>query len=51
MRLAPHRFGRMDPVRPDYGGDAITSLIPALVGGRPALVHDGSDDLISAAGS
>jgi hypothetical protein len=26
----------MDPVRPDYGGDAITSLIPALVGGRPA---------------
>jgi hypothetical protein len=26
----------MDPVRPSYGGDAITSLIPALVGGRPA---------------
>jgi hypothetical protein len=26
----------MDPVLPDYGGEAITSLIPALVGGRPA---------------
>jgi len=26
----------MDPVRPDYGGAAITGLIPALVGGRPA---------------
>jgi Type I phosphodiesterase / nucleotide pyrophosphatase len=26
----------MDPVRPDYGGEAITSLVPALVGGRPA---------------
>ena len=24
----------MDPVRPDYGGQAITSLVPALVGGR-----------------
>ena len=26
----------MDPVLPDYGGEAITSLVPALVGGRPA---------------
>jgi hypothetical protein len=26
----------VDPVRPDYGGQAITSLVPALVGGRPA---------------
>ena len=26
----------MDPVRPDYGGAAITSLVPALVGGAPA---------------
>jgi Type I phosphodiesterase / nucleotide pyrophosphatase len=26
----------MDPVRPDYGGEAITSLVPALVGGHPA---------------
>src|SRR6266508_4971654 len=26
----------MDPVRPDYGGTAITSLVPALVGGAPA---------------
>jgi hypothetical protein len=24
----------MDPIRPDYGGQAITSLVPALVGGR-----------------
>src|SRR5262249_47594701 len=27
---------RVDPVRPNYGGQAITSLVPALVGGRPA---------------
>jgi hypothetical protein len=26
----------MDPVRPDYGGAAITGLIPALVGRQPA---------------
>jgi hypothetical protein len=26
----------MDPVLPDYGGEAITSLMPALVAGRPA---------------
>jgi hypothetical protein len=26
----------MDPVRPDYGGAAITGLVPALVGRRPA---------------
>lgn len=26
----------MDPVRPDYGGASITSLVPALVGGSPA---------------
>jgi len=26
----------VDAVRPDYGGQAITSLVPALVGGRPA---------------
>jgi Type I phosphodiesterase / nucleotide pyrophosphatase len=26
----------MDPVRPDYSGAAVTGLVPALVGGRPA---------------
>lgn len=26
----------MDPVRPDYGGAAVTGLVPALVAGRPA---------------
>jgi hypothetical protein len=26
----------MDPVRPDYGGAAVTGLVPALLGGRPA---------------
>ena len=36
MPLAPHRFECMDPVRPDYGGEAITSLVPALLGGHPA---------------
>jgi Type I phosphodiesterase / nucleotide pyrophosphatase len=40
--LAPRSLGKgrevaqMDPVRPDYGGAAITGVIPALVAGRAA---------------
>src|SRR5438552_16276083 len=40
----------MDPVRPAYGGEAITSLVPALLGGRPAPVMpscvDGADAVV-----
>ena len=40
----------MDPVRPDYGGGAITSLVPALLGGRPAPFMpscvDGADAVV-----
>src|SRR5438128_2605847 len=49
-RLPPHRFERMDPVRPDYGGEAITSLVPALLGGHPAPFMpscvDGADAVV-----
>jgi len=40
----------VDPVRPDYGGEAITSLVPTLLGGRPLLTLpsgvEGASDVV-----